>query len=347
MIYLYILKHIKSNLFWVGRTSEDPTKELPEPRHWKWDELLDQDSEVELTQVLAFRDSKRASNRLRTFRREHRVRTSVRWVNSDCYLDKRTPYVYLIRHIETGVLYLGSQYNSRANPQHLGTKYFTSSDRVKELEWENFEIVELRATRRALALEQTLLHRWYVALGAKHFGEVLLNRCIGGGFVQTEDMKQKMSTSTIRRFEDPAEREKIRQANFRRPPPSEETRYLTSLSMKNYWESNPEAREKVRLEKSTRVVSDQTREKLRAIKTGNQYFLGKKHTDETKAKMSAAAKLRPPTMLGKRHSEETRRRMSLASLGKKKSAIHCANVSLGQRARYARARSAPQYEHLL
>ena len=55
--------------------------------------------------------------------------------------------------------------------------------------------------------------------------------------------------------------------------------------------------------------------------------LGKKHSDEAKAKMSDAAKRRPPA------SSEAREKMSIAKFGKKKTAETRARMSLAQRGR--------------
>lgn len=50
--------------------------------------------------------------------------------------------------------------------------------------------------------------------------------------------------------------------------------------------------------------------------------LGWKHTEATKAKMSASAMGRAPTFLGRKHSQETRLKISLASKGHPKSPEH-------------------------
>lgn len=63
-------------------------------------------------------------------------------------------------------------------------------------------------------------------------------------------------------------------------------------------------------------ISEQTKEKMRAAK------IGKKMTDETRAKMSEASKLNKVgsknPMFGKKMSEETKQKMRAAKLGKKR-----------------------------
>lgn len=56
------------------------------------------------------------------------------------------------------------------------------------------------------------------------------------------------------------------------------------------------------------------------------FFLGHKHTDEAKRKMSEAKKGKTP-LLGFRHSEETKRKMSLSRLGKKRSSHSQTEIS--------------------
>lgn len=45
----------------------------------------------------------------------------------------RTPYTYVIRFPELGVLYYGAQWGRGCHPDNLGVKYFSSSSRVKNL----------------------------------------------------------------------------------------------------------------------------------------------------------------------------------------------------------------------
>ena len=58
--------------------------------------------------------------------------------------------------------------------------------------------------------------------------------------------------------------------------------------------------------------SDETRAKMSAAHKGNKNSLGHKHSDETRAKMSAAKKGKPN---GRKHSEETKAKMSAARMG--------------------------------
>jgi len=58
----------------------------------------------------------------------------------------RTPYTYVIRFPELGVLYYGAQWGRGCHPDNLGVKYFSSSSRVKNLLKHHKAIFEPRKT---------------------------------------------------------------------------------------------------------------------------------------------------------------------------------------------------------
>lgn len=61
----------------------------------------------------------------------------------------------------------------------------------------------------------------------------------------------------------------------------------------------------------------ETRERLRITHLGNTNHLGKKHTAEARAKMSAANKGKPSSFLGKKHTAESLKKIGIASKGRK------------------------------
>ncbi len=238
-------------------------------------------------QVQEFVDHKEAHKRLRGFRKEQRVKTSSKWVNSDFYLDKNIPYVYLIRHKETGVLYAGSKFAKNAKPSKFFVKYFTSSDRVKELGWENFEVLEVRATKKARDHEAKLLQKWYKDLGREEFCKIFLNRNLSPGIILDEDIRRKQSSTMCKDI-----------ASGNRNPPS---------FLGGHHSSDSKARIGATLK--GRVLSDSTRKKISVARSGIVF------TEDHCAKLSAARRGRPSTMLGKKHSIETRQKISLAKKG--------------------------------
>ena len=63
-------------------------------------------------------------------------------------------------------------------------------------------------------------------------------------------------------------------------------------------------------------MSEETKEKCRQAQLGNKYALGTKHTEQTRANMSAAHKGQACPMKGKKHSPESIEKMRLAHTGK-------------------------------
>ena len=86
------------------------------------------------------------------------------------------------------------------------------------------------------------------------------------------------------------------------------------------------------------TVAEPTRAKISELKTGNKNWLGKHHTAETKALLSAMRMgnkygVGNKSMLGKHLSAETRAKMSVARKGRIFSAEHRANLSKASKGR--------------
>lgn len=289
MRYLYILKHQKSQLMWVGTTCKDPHEHQPKLTHWKWVELLSTDSKTELLQVRTFQNSRSAAKCLKEFRLEHRVRTSSIWVNSDCYLDKNTPYVYLIRHRESGKMYIGVKYAKKANPSRFFKEYFTSSKIVIAMGWENFELLEIKATADAIRLEATRLHEAYTKFGRERFCDVFLNRNLCPAYV--------LDNETYARI-------------------GEHNRITMIGNTNGFGNKSHSGREMTETHRLNLSLSNLGNTKA----MGGTGFLGRTHTEETKAKISRS-KLGNTNAIGSIRSGEvrsleTRARISAGRKGK-------------------------------
>ena len=110
-------------------------------------------------------------------------------------------YFYKIRNKNTGQCYVGSQYGKNVNSENLWKTYFTSSKLVKEQGYENFEIVSIVEREDARKYEAKYLQRAYSMLGKERFCELLLNRNIAPGILNTPETiskaneKRKISNS--------------------------------------------------------------------------------------------------------------------------------------------------------
>ena len=101
------------------------------------------------------------------------------------------PYFYKIRHIKTGMYYVGSQYGKNANPNNLLVTYFTSSTLVETAGYNNFEIVYIKERADARSYEAKYLKKAYRILGETKFKSLLLNRNIAPGIINTPDSIEK------------------------------------------------------------------------------------------------------------------------------------------------------------
>lgn len=331
MIYLYILRHTRSGLLWLGTAVKHPERHPPVVDHWKWDKLLLEDSKVELLQVRAFRSSDKADSRLAELRKEHLVKTSPKFVNSDCYRDESVPYTYLIQHTDTGQFYVGVKYGKNANPSKFFVDYFTSSRRVRELGWENFDVVEIRASRNARDREAHLLKQWYRKLGHTAFCELLLNRNTAPGIILDAEtvarcVEKRSATWNNKSDEERAEIVAKRNAHWNNKSEKEKQAFRDKMSALQEGKTlSDHARE--RIQAGWDNMSAETRSRRSAkIRDAN---IGCTRSEEARASMRAAHARRSPeakaamtekmraAKLGKKrgpHSEEHRARLSEAHL---------------------------------
>lgn len=87
-----------------------------------------------------------------------------------------------------------------------------------------------------------------------------------------------------------------------------------------------EHRAKIGEANTKRVYTEETKAKLSAAAKGKKYCLGLKRSDETKAKISAA-RMGNKNWIGRKHSPESIAKMSAAKMGRKLSPEHRAKIS--------------------
>ena len=225
-----------------------------------------------------------------------------------------TPYFYIIKHIPTEKYYAGCKINSSADPSNLMTQngYKTSSKLVKKLikqdGLESFSVFRIKLFNdadKALNYESRFLQKINAAENPK-----FLNRHNGGkNFVNTGGYK--LSESTKNKMRKPKSKEAIEKQNESKRNRSKESYQKMVETRKNngnawisedqkkkikefndsYWNSENRKKHKETMVKfyEQNPISDETREKLRLINSGeNNNMFGKTHSDSTREKMKLA-----------------------------------------------------------
>ena len=175
------------------------------------------------------------------------------------------PYTYLIGWSHLNKFYYGVRYAQDCHPSDFWNKYFTSSKYVAECREEHGEpdIVQIRKTfdlrEQAIDWETKVLNRMKVI-----HREDFLNKSIGGmGYIMSDEDKAKMSKymSALHKGKKktPEHIEKVA-ASKRGKHMSTESKAKMSNSLKEYFKHNP------------------------------NHMTGKKHSAETRAKVSQGCK---------------------------------------------------------
>mgnify|MGYP003123021541 CR=1 FL=1 len=184
------------------------------------------------------------------------------------------PYTYHIK-CPNGKQYYGYRYTNKVSPsEDLWKVYFTSSKLIKELREQVCDDSQFVATVDKV---------FETAADARAYEEKYLteNNC-----VESDDWLNRVNYG--------------HKWHYR--PETEEEHRAASERLKKYYEKNPHPW-------TGRNHSEETKEKLRAIRTGT------KATEETKRNMSIAQSGSNNPMYGRTHSEETKRKISVKSKG--------------------------------
>lgn len=97
------------------------------------------------------------------------------------------PYFYKIQEISTGRYYVGCQYGKKSNPENLWVTYFTSNKYIKSRLPSDFKIISILPRIDAREYERTYLSRCYRKLGRERFMELLINRNLAPGILNTPE----------------------------------------------------------------------------------------------------------------------------------------------------------------
>ena len=229
-------------------------------------------------------------------------------------MNKKYHYVYRITNLLTKKHYYGCRSSNRLPIDDLGIAYFSSSkdiDFVTEQKHHRYRFkykVIRQFKSRDLALNfEVKLHTWF---------NVGNNPLFYNKARQTSSKFYFDSTGVVPSIET---RKKLSDAHRSRAPISNETR--KKLSKANSGKNNamygkckelnpfygkkhsPETKEKMSAAQQNRIVSEETKKKISNSLKGNSRRLGSIVTDETRKKLSEAGK-------GRTFSEESKQRMS-------------------------------------
>ena len=230
-------------------------------------------------------------------------------------------YVYVVGWTHLQTYYLGCRYAAHAQTRDLWTRYFTSSDYVRQFreahgEPDIREVLFIGDRHEVLSLERECIRQYGLVDDPRW-----LNRANGTNpgkgrvWHHSEEDRRKKSEAMKALWADSAFREKRHIGP--RPPVSQATRAAIREARARQVFSE-ETRAKLSAAGKRREVSDETRAKLSAASAGKVW------SDEQRAQHSRRMK---GNGLGRRKDEHHAAKISAALQGKPKSADHAAKLS--------------------
>lgn len=233
-----------------------------------------------------------------------------------------TPFVYLLKFLPTGQLYIGSKTSKGSSVNNLWSTYFSSSKVIKALIKEHgkdafrSEVRKVFETREeALEYEYRLLKRVDAKMNPK-----FLNMSYGGknfsGSTRTKEHQENLTKSLVGKKRSAETRENMKRLlTIKGPrkskPMSQETKDKISLANKGKGLGRKRS-----TEANAKIVEAQ-RNRVRAP-----------YSEESRKKMSDSAKMRPAI------SQETRDRMSASMKGRVFSEEHKQKIRFAKRSRH-------------
>ena len=216
------------------------------------------------------------------------------------------PYTYWIKHLETGIKYVGLRYNNvtknRSPLQDFGIHYFTSG-RLKE----EFKLNPKNFKTKLLFTYDTIEEaiKDELQLTQKAVKDNRYSNIASYPFIQpTEEIRKKLSIARLGK-------------KFR--PLSEEHRKKIANSLKG--KTHSEQRKKniaIALRNLPEEFKNATRKQISEANKGRpSFWKGKTMPEETKKKISDALMGQESPRKGKTHSEESKKKISLTRKGQK------------------------------
>lgn len=106
------------------------------------------------------------------------------------------PYFYKIKEKTTGRYYVGCQYGIKSDPSNFWVTYFTSNQYIKLQPKDSFEIIAVKEREDARDYEKRYLRKCYNLLGKQRFMELLINRNIAPGILNTPETIAKANSDS-------------------------------------------------------------------------------------------------------------------------------------------------------
>jgi hypothetical protein len=231
---------------------------------------------------------------------------------------QRTPYTYILEWTAHNVRYIGARWAKGCHPTDLWSRYFTSSEYVREFVEIHGEpdVILIDQTfsdpQEAMAREMELLRK-YDAAKSPNF----LNKNIQGIYdINDPDIRRRNSASQVGRKKSPESIEKMRKSRLGKKA-SPETRAKMSAARKG--KPIPAARGRKHTPEWIAWVTEFHRTRKRSAETGRRISeakKGKSQSPEHKASLSRALK-------GLKRSPEVIARMKAASPRLKNKIVTC------------------------
>jgi hypothetical protein len=119
-------------------------------------------------------------------------------------------YFYKIQEIATGKYYVGCRYAIHADVSDLGTTYFTSSKYVRSKDWSEFRVCYTKVVEDVRSYESRYLRRCLSFMGREKFMDIMINRNIAPGILNTPESLAKANGPTKRAKNSQAAKQRIK-----------------------------------------------------------------------------------------------------------------------------------------
>jgi hypothetical protein len=183
------------------------------------------------------------------------------------------PYFYKIKEKQTGKIYVGCQYGVKSNPSNFWVTYFTSNKYVKSQPKESFDVVLVKERHDAREYEKRYLQKCYRLLGRERFIELLINRNIAPGILNTPETIAKANSPSKKFKNSLAAKKRIEQGthNFLVNKYEHSEEWKAKIRNRMLGENNPSKNPEI----TKKRITEEFRKKQAEGSKGNKNVRGK------------------------------------------------------------------------